>query len=101
MFTKVEVKLNQWGYGWTIGYNGTKPNIETIYPYFQRVQAYTRAPAVVEAYRGGSFSLFDGEISGEFIDLVRWFMHECHLVDHTISATRHQAGSEMEEEEVA
>lgn len=66
------------------------------------MQAYTRAPAVVEAYRGGTFSLFGGEISGEFIDLVRVGL--CDIVSlgtPHLSATRHQAGSEMEEKELA
>lgn len=44
-------------------------DLYSVFTTIERVQAYTRAPAVVEAYRGGTFSLFGGEISGEFIDL--------------------------------
>lgn len=44
-------------------------DLYSVFTNVEKVQAFTRAPAVVEAYRGGTFSLFGGEISGEFIDL--------------------------------
>lgn len=41
-------------------------------PFFplQLVQAFTHAPAMLEADRGGKFHLVDGNVSGEFTDLV-------------------------------
>lgn len=36
----------------------------------QLVQAFTHAPAVLEADKGGKFHLVDGNVSGEFTDLV-------------------------------
>ncbi|XP_022090580.1 activator of 90 kDa heat shock protein ATPase homolog 1-like [Acanthaster planci] len=37
----------------------------------QRVSAFTRTQAVMEAENGGKFSLFDGNVSGEFVSLDR------------------------------
>jgi len=37
----------------------------------QMVRAFTQNLAQLEAQKGGKFSLFDGNVSGEFIDLVR------------------------------
>lgn len=37
----------------------------------QMVEAFTQCKAVVEAYKGGVFSLMDGHISGEFLECVR------------------------------
>lgn len=37
----------------------------------QMVQAFTRAPATVDGQRGGKFRLLDGNIFGEFTELVR------------------------------
>ncbi|EMP27319.1 Activator of 90 kDa heat shock protein ATPase like protein 1 [Chelonia mydas] len=34
------------------------------------VQAFTHAPAIIEADKGGKFHLLDGSVSGKFIDLV-------------------------------
>lgn len=36
------------------------------------VRAFTRNNAEVEAEKGGSFKMFDGNIYGEFIDLVSY-----------------------------
>lgn len=36
----------------------------------QLVQAFTHAPAMLEADKGGKFHLVDGNVSGEFTDLV-------------------------------
>ncbi len=37
----------------------------------QMVEAFTQSKATVEAHRGGSFSLMDGMISGEFLECTR------------------------------
>lgn len=36
----------------------------------QLVQAFTHAPAALEADRGGKFHMVDGNVTGEFTDLV-------------------------------
>lgn len=37
----------------------------------QMVQAFTRSPATVEGERGGKFRLLEGNVFGEFTELVR------------------------------
>ena len=37
----------------------------------QLVEAFSREKATVEAHRGGSFSLMDGMITGEFLECTR------------------------------
>lgn len=37
----------------------------------QMVQAFTRSGAMVEAEKGGKFRLLDGNVNGEFQELVR------------------------------
>ncbi|XP_031570531.1 activator of 90 kDa heat shock protein ATPase homolog 1-like [Actinia tenebrosa] len=37
----------------------------------QRLSAFTRCPAKVDATKGGTFVLLDGNVSGKFVDLVR------------------------------
>ncbi len=37
----------------------------------QMVEAFTQCAAVVEAHKGGAFSLLSGHISGEFLECVR------------------------------
>jgi len=37
------------------------------------VQAFTQNLAQLDAQKGGKFSLFNGNVSGEFTDLVRCF----------------------------
>jgi len=39
---------------------------------FQMVQAFTRSGAMVEAEKGGKFRLSDGNVNGEFQELVRF-----------------------------
>ncbi|XP_078090498.1 activator of 90 kDa heat shock protein ATPase homolog 1-like isoform X2 [Mustelus asterias] len=46
---------------------------EELYRIFttqELIQAFTHAPAVVEATKGGKFRLLDGSVSGEFLELV-------------------------------
>uniref|UniRef100_UPI00398E859C activator of 90 kDa heat shock protein ATPase homolog 1b n=1 Tax=Pristiophorus japonicus TaxID=55135 RepID=UPI00398E859C len=46
---------------------------EELYRIFitqELIQAFTHAPAVVEAAKGGKFQLLDGNVSGEFLELV-------------------------------
>ncbi|XP_074854884.1 activator of 90 kDa heat shock protein ATPase homolog 1 [Carettochelys insculpta] len=46
---------------------------EELYRVFttqELVQAFTHAPAIIEADRGGEFHLLEGSVSGKFIDLV-------------------------------
>ncbi|XP_041070896.1 activator of 90 kDa heat shock protein ATPase homolog 1b isoform X1 [Carcharodon carcharias] len=46
---------------------------EELYRIFitqELIQAFTHAPAVVEATKGGKFRLLDGNVSGEFLELV-------------------------------
>lgn len=38
--------------------------------FLQLVQAFTHAPATLEADKGGKFHLVDGNVTGEFTDLV-------------------------------
>ena len=38
---------------------------------FQMVQAFTGAPADMEVEKGGKFSLMNGNITGEYLELVR------------------------------
>lgn len=47
----------------------------------QLVQAFTHAPASLEADRGGKFQMVDGNVTGEFTDLVSKFclFPGCHL----------------------
>lgn len=35
------------------------------------VQAFTRSPAAVDGERGGKFRLLEGNVLGEFMELVR------------------------------
>lgn len=37
------------------------------------VRAFTRNLAQFDAQKGGKFSLFDGNVSGEFTELVRYY----------------------------
>lgn len=46
------------------------PDKNLFFP-LQMVQAFTRAPATVDGQRGGKFRLLDGNIFGEFTELVR------------------------------
>ena len=41
-----------------------------LFFFLQLVQAFTHAPAMLEADKGGKFHLVDGNVSGEFTDLV-------------------------------
>jgi activator of HSP90 ATPase len=34
------------------------------------VQKFSKSPAVLEAEKGGKFQMFDGNITGEYIELV-------------------------------
>ncbi|XP_072349672.1 activator of 90 kDa heat shock protein ATPase homolog 1b isoform X1 [Scyliorhinus torazame] len=46
---------------------------EELYRIFttqELIQAFTHAPAVVEATKGGKFQLLDGNVNGEFLELV-------------------------------
>lgn len=43
------------------------------------VQAFTHAPAAVDADKGGKFLLLDGSVSGEFINLVSTSLGSCTL----------------------
>lgn len=38
--------------------------------YLQRIKAFTDETAIVEAFKGGKFSLFNGNIHGEYVQLV-------------------------------
>lgn len=37
----------------------------------QLVEAFTQTKAVVEAHKGGSYSIMDGQIRGEFVECIR------------------------------
>lgn len=43
----------------------------------QMVRAFTQNLAQLDSQKGGKFSLFDGNVSGEFIDLVRYLSTVC------------------------
>ncbi|XP_072349673.1 activator of 90 kDa heat shock protein ATPase homolog 1b isoform X2 [Scyliorhinus torazame] len=45
----------------------SKPKVELQ---VKLIQAFTHAPAVVEATKGGKFQLLDGNVNGEFLELV-------------------------------
>ena len=41
----------------------------------QLVEAFTRSKAVINAHKGGSFSILDGKVTGEFVELVCTISH--------------------------
>ncbi|XP_042194135.1 activator of 90 kDa heat shock protein ATPase homolog 1b [Callorhinchus milii] len=50
-----------------------RTSVDELYRIFvtqELVQAFTHAPAFVEAEKGGKFRLLDGSVNGEFLDLV-------------------------------
>lgn len=47
------------------------PLIKMSFIHLQMVQAFTHAPATVDGERGGKFRLLDGNVFGEFTELVR------------------------------
>ena len=51
--------------------------VEQLYSIFtvkELVQKFSKSPAVLEAERGGKFQMFDGNISGEYVELVSSYM---------------------------
>lgn len=42
---------------------------------FQLVEAFTRSKATINPHKGGSFSILDGQITGEFVELVCKYIH--------------------------
>lgn len=42
---------------------------------FQLVEAFTRSKATINPHKGGSFSILDGQITGEFVELVCTYIH--------------------------
>lgn len=42
-----------------------------MYVHVQMVEAFTQSEAVVEAHKGGLFSMLNGQITGEFLECVR------------------------------
>lgn len=46
-------------------------SVNVCFTHVQMVQAFTHAPATVDGERGGKFRLLDGNVVGEFTELVR------------------------------
>lgn len=46
-------------------------NSHSVFLSMQMVQAFTHSSATVDGERGGKFRLLDGNVFGEFTDLVR------------------------------
>ena len=50
--------------------------LNTVIFFGQRVSAFTRSQAILEPVAGGKFSLFDGNVTGEFVTLVSLYYHD-------------------------
>lgn len=53
--------------------------VSSVFVSVQLVQAFTHAPAALEADRGGKFHMVDGNVTGEFTDLVSKALPRCRL----------------------